>query len=307
MRRLALAALALIALGGLALYVLGPEEQSEQLSLRVAVLPVIDAIPFLIAEKEGIFAKHGINASITVYSTARDRDAAIQAGQVDVALSDPVASLIMIERGVGVRIVSLLMGEHPEDGVFYLLASPGSQGMPKRIAISKNTIIEFVAVQMLRHLGIDLASVELVDVPPIPTRFQLLMEGKVEAAVLPDPWGTLAIEKGARLILADSQLPRPVTMSVVIAKEGLSPEAARRLERALNEALDLYKANPEKYRELIESKVFIPQELKGKWRPVWNGKIKEYPRENFDLVHSWLRESKLLGRELRYEEVVIRR
>lgn len=270
-------------------------------------MPVIDAIPFLVAEKEGIFAKHGINATLTIYSTAIDRDSAIQAGLVDVALSDPISSLMLIDKGMEVKIASLLLGEYPEDGVFYLVASPGSQGMPKRIAISKNTIIEFVAIQMLRHMGIDPASVEFVNVPPIPSRFQLLMEDKVEAAVLPDPWGTLALEKGARLILADSQMPRSITMSVIIAKSSLSPEIVMRLERALNEALEAYKAKPEKYAELIESKVFIPAELKGKWKPIWKGAIKEYPRDNFEMVSSWLRESKLLSRELKYEEVVVRR
>ncbi|MEM4698672.1 MAG: ABC transporter substrate-binding protein, partial [Acidilobaceae archaeon] len=111
----------------------------EAISLRVGLLPIIDAIPFIVAEYEDLYAKYGLNVSIVMYGSARDRDAAFMAGLIDVALNDPITTLILADRGVNVRIISLLLGEYPEDGLFYLLAPPGSTiSVPRSIAISRN-------------------------------------------------------------------------------------------------------------------------------------------------------------------------
>lgn len=64
----------------------------------------------------------------------------------------------------------------------------------RAVAISRNTIIDYVASKIVK------GDVELVDVPSIANRFQLLMKGKIDAAVLPEPWGSLALAKNATLL-----------------------------------------------------------------------------------------------------------
>ncbi|MEM4656393.1 MAG: ABC transporter substrate-binding protein [Acidilobaceae archaeon] len=313
--RLAMLILALLVIAFILLFIVlefredsvTSEYPKEAISLRVGLLPIIDAIPFIVAEYEDLYAKYGLNVSIVMYGSARDRDAAFMAGLIDVALNDPITTLILADRGVNVRIISLLLGEYPEDGLFYLLAPPGSTiSVPRSIAISRNTIIEFAAWHIVEGLNIDPKSVEWIDVPSIPVRFQMLLEGRVEAAVLPDPWGTLAITKGARLIADDRILGVSITISIIIARGDIADIGVMmRLRDALNEALSLYKANPEKYRSIIEEKIYIPEELRGRWLPEWRGSIVDYPRDNFELVKSWLLERALISKPLRYEDLVL--
>lgn len=47
------------------------------------------------------------------------------------------------------------------------------------------------------------ADVKKVEVKKIPLRFQMLMEGKVKAAMLPEPLASLAIFQGAKKIEGD--------------------------------------------------------------------------------------------------------
>jgi NitT/TauT family transport system substrate-binding protein len=288
----------------------GAPSTPQPIVLRIGLLPVIDSIPFIVADVEGLYAKYGFNATLTFFGSARDRDAAFTAGLIDVALNDPITTLMLADRGVDVRILSLLLGEHPSDGLFYLLAPPGS-GVDvrslKQVAVSRNTIIEFVTWVMLERLGVDPRGVELIDVPSIPLRFQMLMEGRVEAAVLPDPWGSLALAKGARLLARDDMFGEPITMSAIIARPAVigDREVVLRLVSMLNEALELYKANPEKYRGVIEEKIFIPEELRGKWLPEWRGRITVYPRGNFELVSSWLLLRGLITNKPDYNALVV--
>ncbi len=282
----------------------------KPVKISIGLLPIIDSIPFIVADVEGLYAKYGFNATLKFFGSAKDRDAAFIAGHVDVAVNDPITTLMLASGGVDVKIVSLLLGEHPSDGLFYLLAPPNSEvdlGGLKRVAISKNTIIEFATWIMLERLGIDPRSVEFIDIPSIPLRFQMLIEGKVEAAVLPDPWGSLALIKGARLIAKDDMFGEPITMSVVIARSSIAEdrEVVSRLISMLNEALELYKSNPERYRGIVEEKIFIPDELRGKWLPEWRGRITVYPRGNFELVNSWLYLRGLIASKLDYNALVV--
>ncbi len=298
-------------IGGLILSNLGGRGgvESGVVSLRIGVLPVVSALPFIIADVEGLYLKHGLNVSLNVYGAARDRDAAFIAGQIDVMQVDPVATLMLADKGVDVKIVALHHGEYSEDIVFYLLAPPGSQADVNTIgsvAVSLNTVIEFAAWKIFEVKGRDPRSLNYIDIPGIPLRYQMLMEGKVEAAVLPDPWGTLAIVEGARLLGSTAELARTPAVSVVVMRGSLaSPDVVKRLRGALNEALEMYRADPEKYRGIVEGKLFVPEKLMGKWLPTWKGRVVDYPKSLFEEVQKWLLERKLISKPLRYEDIVV--
>lgn len=289
-----------------------PSGQGGVKKVSIGIIPTIDSIPFIIAEKEDIFRKYGLYAEIVVFSSARERDAAMETGRIEIAINDPVTSIILISKGSGAEIVSLILGQIPSDGVFYILAPPNtSYGLEsvKSISISRNTIIEFVTDKMLELLKIN-TSIEYIDVPSIPVRYQLLMEGKVQAATLPDPWGTMALLNGARLLARSDQFGVPISMSTLLASKDFlsredSKEILRSLVKALNEALSLYKRDPQRYADLIYQRLQIPQALAGKYLPSWGGEIAPYPRSNFEMVAQWLYRKGLIQSIPSYDESVV--
>ncbi|MEM4966584.1 MAG: ABC transporter substrate-binding protein [Sulfolobales archaeon] len=289
-----------------------PAGQPSFKRVSIGIIPTIDSIPFIIAEREGLYRKYGLDAEITMFSSARERDAAMEAGRIEVAINDPVTSIILISKGSGAKIVSLLLGQIPSDGVFYILAPPNtSYGLEsvRSIAISRNTIIEFITDKMLELLRIN-TSIEYIDVPSIPVRYQLLLEGKVQAATLPDPWGTMALLNGARLLARDDQFGVSISMSTILAsKSFISREDSRdiliSIVKALNEALSLYKRDPQRYADLIYQRLQIPQTLAGRYLPSWGGEIAPYPRSNFDMVAQWLYRKGLIQSIPSYDESVV--
>jgi len=317
---IALVSVAIIAVASILVFINTSNERVlQQPSLpqgsrvTIGILPIIDSIPFIIAEQEGLFRKRGLDVELVLFSSARERDAAMEAGRIDVAVNDPVTSIIIISRGSGAKIVSLLLGQAPSDGVFYLLAPPNTSYRVEEvrsIAISRNTIIEFITDKMLELLGVESSAVGYVDVPSIPVRYQLLMEGKIQAATLPDPWGTMALMNGARLLARDDQFGYPISISVVIVSKGFaskpgSAEILRYIVDALNEALSLYKADPKKYMGSIGPRIQMPEALAGKYIPAWNGVIGPYPRSNFEMVSQWLYKKGLIQNIPSYEESVV--
>ncbi|MEM4672952.1 MAG: hypothetical protein QW366_04170, partial [Sulfolobales archaeon] len=189
---------------------------------------------------------------------------------------------------------------------FYLLLSPNSTEPLEyinSIAISRNTIIEYVAWKMLRGLGMDPSRINFIDTPSITTRYELLIEGKIPAAVLPDPWGSLAVKNGAKIVAKYRDLVVLVARESIL-KDPVGREELVKLARVLNEAIELYNSNPEKYRKIIEEKLFIPDQLKGLFTIEWKSKIRSVPQDLIDEVSRWLYERGLINNVYNYSVYV---
>ena len=85
-----------------------------------------------------------------------------------------------------------------------------------QIAVSHNTVIEYLATKLLRSVGYEPQANDYLEVSAIPVRLEQLAQGTVQAALLPEPLTTLATEvQGGTAVLDDSALAFvPVTLSV---------------------------------------------------------------------------------------------
>lgn len=301
MRRILIALAVLIAVLAISMFfMLKPQQAGEAptVKIRVGLLPIVDALPFVVAEREGLFQKEGVAVEITYFGSARDRDAAIASGQIDVAIHDPVGALMLIGNGVPIKIVGFVccLSENESNVGFYYVKAPGAAQV-RKVAISKNTIIEYVASKLVK------GDVEFVDVPSIANRYQLLIEGKVDAAVMPDPWGTLALLNNATLLAKHRDLV------VLVASNSITstPEGRRALEKlitALNKAVDIYNTDPAKYRDILAERLNLPAPLRQRYQIVWRAHIAQLPRDVFNDASSWLLQKGLVKQQLRYEDCV---
>ncbi|WP_338818717.1 Putative ABC transporter periplasmic binding protein [Moorella thermoacetica] len=286
---------------------------SQEESLKLGLIPVEDNFPFFVAEKEGLFTKAGLKVELVPFNSARDRDLALQSGSIDGEVADIVATALLRKGGTLVKIVSLTMGATPAEGRFALLARPGAdisspgQLKGRTVGISENTIIEYVADGLLREGGVDPGSVQKVAVPQIPERLQLLLGGKLDAALLPDPFASLAARKGARVILDDTKINRNLSQVVLIFRE----EAIKQKTPAIKKLLQVYAGaasliarNPSAYRELFIEKARIPAELRDTYLAPQYSPPQLPRQEEVAAVMDWMVAKKLLAAPYKYEELV---
>ncbi|WP_195282557.1 ABC transporter substrate-binding protein [Harryflintia acetispora] len=169
----------------------------EENALRLGVMYSADILPLALMKEQGMDQAHGFTLDMQVFSSAKDRDAALQAGELDGVFTDYIGVCIYQNAGLDVRITGVT------DGDYLLLAAPGSGigslagAAGQRVAISQNTLIEYALEYILGEEGYppDYLKKELV--PRIPDRLQMLRENKVELVLLPEPFSTLALQEGA--------------------------------------------------------------------------------------------------------------
>jgi len=51
--------------------------------MKIGLLPIVDALPFFVAEEKGYFQAEGLDVEFIQFASALERDGAVQAGEID--------------------------------------------------------------------------------------------------------------------------------------------------------------------------------------------------------------------------------
>ncbi len=287
-----------------------PEEGAgdELIAMKVGAMPDEATLPYYVAEQEGIFLEHGLDVEVVPFQSAMERDSALIAGEIDAGQNDPVGVLVLRNSGYDARIVSRELHETPEKMRFAILVSPDSEISTvaelegEDLAISSNTVMEWIADELLGGVN-----VEKVEVKKVPLRVQMLLEGEVDAATLPEPLVSYALYEGAHLIIADSELDETIGYTVIVFRSEFidaHPESVPQFLAAFDEAVDCINANPENYRELLVQTAKVPAEIADTYQMATYMPAAPYPRENFESVLSWMQSKGLVTEAISYDEVI---
>ncbi len=303
---LLIAALAVPVLAGCA------PQPSEEGSLKIGLLPILDVIPLHVAEREGYFAAQGLAVELVQFASALERDAAIQAGQIDGQINDLVSSALLNRDADRIRVVRVAMRATAERRQFAILAAASSRLQSPadlkgvEIAISSNTVIEYMTDKMLLAAGLGRGDIKKTEVTKIPVRLELLSKGQVQAATLPEPLASLAISQGARLLTDDTRLTQfsqsEVAMRVDVLKR--KPNTVKRFLAAYEQAVKAITANPSAYSDILIEKGAVPEPVRGTFTmPPFPAASVPAKAEVEDVVQ-WAVERGLLSSPLAYEKLV---
>jgi NitT/TauT family transport system substrate-binding protein len=266
--------------------------------LLVGVLPDADSLPLLVAADEALFAGEGVEVTLLPFTTAFERDAALQAGAIDGAVSDLLAVALANQGGFAIKATSLT------DGRYGIVAAPGS-GLAslaalagKSVGLSSNTIIQYAAETMLARAGLRQADFRGLAVPKIQLRMELLLAGRLDAACLPEPLLSVAVSKGASLLASsdDSGLGAGVIAFSQAAIEGRLADIAS-LYRAYWRAARKIDAAPDSYRGFLVDKAGFPVQIRDSYAFVVYRKPRLPSESDLRAVLAWMREKGLLDRE----------
>lgn len=62
--------------------------RAESTAVKMGVLPIVESLPFLIAQEKGLFQKMGVKVEIISFASALERDSAIQSGMIHGAIDE---------------------------------------------------------------------------------------------------------------------------------------------------------------------------------------------------------------------------
>jgi NitT/TauT family transport system substrate-binding protein len=296
---------------GLPTHLFAQKAQSDT-SLKVALLPILDTLPFHAAQAKGYFERYGVTVTAVPVGSGLERDQLMQAGAIDGMLNEMGTTANFNRERVQVRIIVSARKAYPHYPLFRLLSAPGSglttpadlEGIP--IGISKNTIIEYVTDRLLAAGGLAPNQIAKKSVPIIPERYQLLLQGQLKAATLPDPLAKSALEAGAGTVIDDSTHPQYSVSVLSFSIQALKTktDAVRQFLKAWNQAAEDINADPESYRSLLLQKIRVPKNIQQTYR-IPPFPLREVPgAEQWADVMNWMVSKGLLTAPLSYKESI---
>ncbi|MEK7872637.1 MAG: MetQ/NlpA family ABC transporter substrate-binding protein [Chloroflexota bacterium] len=279
--------------------------------LKVGLLPIIDSLPFYVADQEGYFKEQGVDVELVTFSSALERDAALQAKQTDGQLADLIATGLLNKDQIRVKIVKETFRGGSEMAMISVLVGPNSPIKSaadlrgKEVAVSHNSLIEYLTDRLVAEAGVGADAVKKTEVTRIPVRMEMLSKGQVAAATLPEPLTTLAIQAGARVILSDAK--SQIGLSVLeFRTETLqdNPEGVRRFVAAHEKAVKAINANRAKYLPLLAQKANLPASLATTFKvpPFPENKVPN--SEDINQAQKWMLDKGLMSKPVSYTNMV---
>jgi NitT/TauT family transport system substrate-binding protein len=167
-------------------------------TLRVGLMPDDGILPYLYGAQQGYFEEEGITVSFEIFMSALDRDAALQAGELDAIYSDVISLLYYAEAGTPLQAVSNTQATY---GIAVQKTPDGISSLKgQSVGLSTNTLMEYLVDLALAKEGLTEDEIEKIAIPSLPNRLESYRAGQISAIALPEPLLSLAVLANGQVI-----------------------------------------------------------------------------------------------------------
>lgn len=172
----------------------------DSTTLRMGVVPTLDCLPFYIAQDKGIFLNLGLDIQLFTYSCAMNCDTAFLRRHLDCSVSDIVKAQIWNADGDSIH------GLMTTDLRLYLLTSRQARIMNKEsikekiIAITRNSVCDMTLDHISQSVKLQQNEVNKPQINDFDVRLGMLTQNQYDGALLPEPYASMAMQRGARRI-----------------------------------------------------------------------------------------------------------
>ena len=210
-------------------------------TVNMALLPVEPTAQAMYAKHRGFFRQQGIDANIHVLGDAPQVVAALLSGEVQFAALNTGGLAVLKSRGAPVKVVAagaLYRGVAPTTA---LVAAPGKRItgprdlVGKRVALdAPNNIAHVGLLKWMKRNGLSADDIRLVEMPFV-DMIGPLKRGTIDAAVLPEPYLTLATQQGARRVatIFDAVCSSDCLLTFFVARKDVDANLAARFRNAI--------------------------------------------------------------------------
>ena len=289
-----------------------PEPTAAPVTVRVAVLPILDTLPMHVAVSQGYFAAENVILEFVPVASAAERDQLMQAGQADAMINDIVSTMFYNKDAVNIVVVRFARTATPEFPQFFILAGKdsgitdvaGLRGV--EVAISDATVIDYLTDRLLQAEGLTAGDIKTIAVPRIPDRLAALADGTVKAATIPDPAAAAAMAGGARIIVTDAAHPEYgnslLSFSAAFVKD--HPETVKGILAAWEKAVTDINADKTRWNDVLLNNNLLAEQLIGRYT------LPDYPTASvpteaqFSDVNEWAKENSLVSVDVSYSNSV---
>jgi len=190
---------------GMAVGLMGSCGQTEKIDLgndstvlKLGVLPTMDCLPFYYADSIGLFDSLGVDVQLVTFEAAMDADTAFVNGAVDGLVSDLVKACIWQGQGDTAMVVMVSKLR------MWLITSPKARLLKaeslkeKIIGITRHSAIDYFADKIMESVKLQSIELNKPQINNIKLRTLMVDQDQYDGAILPEPYASEAVARGAK-------------------------------------------------------------------------------------------------------------
>jgi NitT/TauT family transport system substrate-binding protein len=244
-------------------------QASAQKKITFGHQQIFDLAPILLAQQKGFFAKHGLEVALKPIPLNSQNPAALEAGEVDIAM--PTASVLLqaINGGLDTVAVSGYTETVKDDSNFGIVVRPEanikqpSDFIGKKVGVpGLNAFLHVMFREWLTMKGVDWKKVEFVEAQ-FPQMEGILKSGSVDAVVAIQPFMSRIIGTKTGELLANFIRDMPAGMSITVfaSKKGWADknqDSIKAFRAGFDEGAAYAHANPDEARATVAAFLKLP-------------------------------------------------
>ncbi|WP_418222755.1 ABC transporter substrate-binding protein [Clostridium isatidis] len=282
-------------------------ETSEMKKLSFGAMSSIDIVPIVIAQEKGYFEEEGLDLDFQLFTAAKDRDAALQAGALDGLIADEIAISIYQNSGIDMKITG------QTNGAWTLVVGKDSgienlSGLKnKKMAISENTMIDYLSDYIATENGVSADEIEKVAIPAMPARLEALKNKQVDAAILPAPFDDTAVADGGKALAKIDNADITISAFGFTQEEiDTNGDAIKAFFAGYNKAVEyMQNTDIKEYEDILIETVGYSEDTRGNI-VLPELKLNYLPKvENVQAVFDWSKKKGIIDKDLKAEDVIV--
>lgn len=220
-----------------------PANETQPVTLKIGLMPAVDAAPILLAQKMGYFDELGLDVQIEIYTNAQNRQSALQASAIDGAMTDLIAVATNVDSGFDIRAVMMT------NGMFPVLMNEGSEDKTDvKVGMMEVSVSNFLIDQWLGESY----NIEKVFIDEIPQRLAAIQNGQTDMGLFPEPVASVGELNGLeKKIFNEGDEYCPDVMVFTGAAIENKDDAILLFIQAYNRAVDDISADPGAARDVL--------------------------------------------------------
>lgn len=277
---------------GLILSLTGCQRENE--ILRLGSMPTYSAAIYAVGIEQGFYEEAGVNVDLTIFRSARDRDGAATAGELDGFMTDIMGAVNLNAKGFPVTMTSR---EYEDFGV---LSVDEVGGDAPTIGISENTVIEYMVDTYLDY------SVEKVSIIAVPDRMGALLAGELDLGVFPQPFMGIIMGKGGTIEFSSASKDfHPVVLAFDKDYLDSNSSAIEAFYEGYIKTIEYMKANDyDEYKDALVTYGLATEETLDFYRlPLDEFGLNSVDKTSYDAVVDWMSNKGILDVEVLFEDV----
>jgi NitT/TauT family transport system substrate-binding protein len=269
-------------------------------------------LPYYVAQDAGFYTKQGFDAKTKLFSWGGEALNAVMAGEMELTSTAEPTTMIPFSKGANILIAATSC----QAGNTIKLVTRSEIKSPqdlagKKIGVIVNASQDYYLGKYLEYHRIPVDKVKAVSIQP-PEAVALLERGDIDGFVLHEPWPARAMEiSGNKVhILArsgDNSIYIP-TLFIVLNRTYAekNPEGAKKVVRAIIEASEFIKNNPDKAAEIGAKNIHVKVDEAKKLIPEFGFRvgIDKFTVDSMKEVAQWLKQRGAIKEEINFEKLI---